>query len=70
MGRQIIPVKMGMGIMPGRESRLHLGVVGRVGMQVIHGVMSVFFSMTLLVLARLGSGVRRTTGPGFGFVSR
>ncbi len=51
MGRQLIAMGMGMCVMPGLEGRFGLRVMGRVGMQVIHGVVPVLFLMTLLVLA-------------------
>ncbi len=51
MGRQLIAMGMGMGIMPGLKGRSGLRVVGRVGMRVIHGVVPVLFLVTLLVLA-------------------
>lgn len=53
MGRQLIPMRMRMGVMPGGKGRFGLRVVGRMGMQVIHGVVSVFFLVTFLVLAGL-----------------
>jgi len=53
MSRQFIAMGMGMGIMPGRKGWFGLGVVGRVGMRMIHGVVPVLLSMAFLVLAGL-----------------
>jgi hypothetical protein len=62
MGRQLIAMGMGMGIMPGRKGRLGLRVVGRVGMRMIHGVVMVLLIVAVLVLAgvRPGVGLRIT----------
>jgi hypothetical protein len=51
MGRQLVTVGVGMGMMTRREGCTFLRVVGRVGMRMIHGVMTVLFNVTLLVLA-------------------
>ncbi len=51
MGRQLIAMGMGMCVMPGLKGRFGLRMVGRVGMRMIHGVVPVFFFVTLLVLA-------------------
>ena len=53
MGRQPIAMGMGMGIMPGREGRSGLRVVGRAGMRMIHRVVPVLFIVTFLILAGL-----------------
>jgi hypothetical protein len=53
MGRQLISMGMGMGIMPGREGWFYLRMVGRVGMRMIHGMMPVLFIVSLHVLAGL-----------------
>jgi len=53
MGRELIAMGMGMGIMPWRQHRFHLRAVGWVGIRVIHRVMTGFFLVTLLVPARL-----------------
>jgi hypothetical protein len=53
MSRKFIPVRMGVGIVPGRQCRFFLRVMGRVGIRVIHGVVSFLFFITLLILAGL-----------------
>ena len=53
MRGKLLPMRVGMGIMPGRKGRFFLGVVGRVRMQVVQGMMLVLFCMAFLVLARL-----------------
>jgi len=53
MGRQLIAMEMGMGIMPGWEGRFGLWVMGRVGMRMIHGVVPFVFIVAFLVLAWL-----------------
>lgn len=71
MGRQLIAMGMGMGIMPGREGRFCLRVVGRVGLRVIHRVVQVVFLITYLVLAGLWPGMGlRIPGMGFWALSR
>jgi hypothetical protein len=70
MGRQLIPMRMGMGIMPGRQCRFYLGVVGRMRIRVVHGVVMFLLIVTFLILARLRSEVGlRVMGVWFGFVS-
>jgi hypothetical protein len=51
MGLQLIAMGMEMGIMPGREGRFDLRVVGRVGMRVIQRVVLIPLIMAFLVLA-------------------
>jgi hypothetical protein len=51
MGRQLIPVGMGMGIMPGREGRFWDRVVGRVGQRVSHRMVPGILNLALLVRA-------------------
>jgi hypothetical protein len=51
MGRQLITMGVGMGIMPWSERRFHLLVVGRVRMQVIHRVVSGIFLIAFPVLS-------------------
>ena len=51
MGRQLIAMGMGMGIVPGRKGRPGLRMVGRVRMRMIHRVVSVLFRVTFLILA-------------------
>jgi|GEM_PF-1442040 hypothetical protein len=71
MGRQLIAMGMGMGIVPGRHRRFSLRVVGRMGIRMAHGVMFFFFIMAFLVLAGLWPGMRlRFIGLFSGFVSR
>jgi len=71
MGRQLIAMGMGMGIMPGGEGRFCLRVVGRVGMRVIHRVVQVIILVTFLVLTGLWSGMGlRIPGVGFWGLSR
>jgi len=71
MGRQLIAMGMGVGIMPGGEGWFCLGVVSRVRLRVIHGVVQVIFLVTYLVLAGLWPGVRlRIPGMGFWGLSR
>lgn len=69
MGRQLVSVGMGMGIMPGREGCFSLRVVGRtglrMGLRMVQGLLIVAF----LVLAGVRSGVGlRITGVLFGVV--
>ena len=51
MGRQLIAMGMGMGIMPWRQRRFGLRVVGRVRIRMIHGMVMFLLLMTFLVLA-------------------
>jgi hypothetical protein len=51
MGRELIAMGVGMGIMPGREGRFCLRMVGRAGMRMIHGVVMVLLIVAFLVLA-------------------
>ena len=51
MGRQLIAMGMGVGIMPGRKRRFGLRVVGCVGIGMIHGVVLFPLIVALLVLA-------------------
>ena len=53
MSRQFIAMGMGMGIMPGRKGWFWLGVVGRVGMRMIHRVVMFLLIVAFLVLAGL-----------------
>jgi hypothetical protein len=70
MGRQLIAMGMGMGIVPGRQRRFLLRVMGCVRVWMIHGVMMFLLIMTFLVLAWLRPGVKlRVTCVFFGFVS-
>jgi hypothetical protein len=72
MGRQFIPMGVGMGTMPGREDVFYLRVVGRVGIGMGHGVVLL---LLLIVAFFVLAGIRpdaglRVTGVTFGFVSR
>jgi hypothetical protein len=70
MVRQLIAMGMGMGIVPGRQRRFYLRVMGCVRVWMIHGVMMFLLIMTSLVLAWLRFGVKlRATCVFFGFVS-
>jgi hypothetical protein len=53
MGRQLITMGMGMGIVPVRHRRFCLRVVGCMGIRMAHGVMFSFFIVAFLVLAGL-----------------
>jgi hypothetical protein len=71
MGRELIAMGVGMGIMPGREGRFCLRMVGRAGMRMIHGVVMVLLIVAFLVLAGLWPEVGlRVMGVLSGFVSR
>jgi hypothetical protein len=50
MGRQFVPVGMGMGIMPGRKDRFWQRVMGRVGLRMDHGVVFGILIVTLLII--------------------
>jgi hypothetical protein len=51
MGRQLIAMGMGMGIMPGSKRRLWLRVVSCVRKGMIHGVVLFPLNVAFLVLA-------------------
>jgi hypothetical protein len=51
MGRQLIAMGMGMGIMPGRKRRFYLRVVGCVGIRMINGGGMFLLVVTYFVLA-------------------
>jgi hypothetical protein len=71
MGRQLIAMGMGMGIMTGGQHRFCLRVVRRVGMRVVQGVVPVLLIMAFPVLAGMRPDVGQwVTGVFFGFVSR
>jgi len=70
MLRQLIAMGMGMGIMPGRQCRFCLRVVGCMGIGVAQGVMFFFLIMAIPVLAGLRPGLRlRVADVLFRFVS-
>jgi hypothetical protein len=71
MGRQFVPVGVGVGIMPVRENRFWDRVMGRVRERVRHRVVPGILKLSFPVLAgvRLCMG-RRIPGPGFVLVSR
>jgi hypothetical protein len=71
MCRQLIAMRMGMGIVPGRERRLSLRGVRRMGIRVAHGVMFFLPFLAFLILTALQPKMRlRVTGMGFWSVSR
>jgi hypothetical protein len=51
MGRHLVAMRMGMGIMPGRERRFSLRVMGCMGIGMIHGVVLFPLCIAFLVLA-------------------
>ena len=51
MSRQLVAMRMGVGVVSWRESRFCLRVMGRVGLRVFHGMMSFVFIFPFLVLA-------------------
>jgi len=53
MGRQFIPVGMGMGIVPGCKCRFLDRMVRRVGQRVGHGMVPGILQLTFPVLARV-----------------
>jgi hypothetical protein len=55
---------LGMGMVPGREGRLVLGMVRTLRMGVIEGMVLVQFAVTVFVRAGLGSGLWRLGIPG------
>jgi hypothetical protein len=68
MGRQLVTMRMGMGIVPGREGRFCLRMVGRVGMRMIQGVVLVLFDVALLVLAGMRGKMFLRPGDAWWFV--
>ena len=68
MGRQLVAMQMGMGVMPGRKGRFCLGMMGRMGMRMILGVMQVLFDVTLLVLAGMRGKMFLRAGYAWRFV--
>lgn len=53
MVRQLITMRVGVGIVPGRQRRFCLRVMGRVGIGMMHGVVMFLLFMTFLVLSGL-----------------
>ena len=51
MVRQLIAMRVRMGIMTGRQSRFSLGMMSRMRIRMIHGVVMFLLLMTFLVLA-------------------
>jgi hypothetical protein len=51
VGRQLVAMRMRMGIVPRGKRRFGLRMVGGVGMRVIERVVLILFEMTFLVLA-------------------
>lgn len=50
MGRQLIAMGVGMGIVPGGKGRFYQRAVGRVGIRVIHRVVVFLIVVAFLVL--------------------
>ena len=57
MGGQFIAMEMGMSVVPGRKIRLHLGMMGGLGMRMVHGMMLVLFTVPFFIRAVLGPGL-------------
>jgi len=57
MGGQFILMGMGMCVMPGRKSRLLLGLMRCLGMGMVHGMMLVFLTLPVFIRAVLGPGL-------------
>jgi hypothetical protein len=55
---KIITMKMGMSVVPGRKIRLHLRMMGGLGMWMVHGMMLVLFTVPFFIRAVLGSRLR------------
>lgn len=53
MVRQLITMRMGVGIMTGSPRRFCLRMMGRVGIRMIHGVMVFLLIVAFLVLSGL-----------------
>jgi hypothetical protein len=71
VGRQLIAMGVGMGIMPGRKRRFCLRVMGCVGRKMIRGVVLFPLIIAFLILAGLRPEVGlRVMGMFSGFVSR
>jgi hypothetical protein len=51
MGRQLIAMRMGVGIMTGRQHWFCLRVMGRVRIRMIHGVVMLLLIIAFLILA-------------------
>ena len=56
MGGQLITMGVGMRIVPGWKLRLLLRMMRGLGMGMVQGMVLVQFTMTVRILARLGSG--------------
>jgi len=71
MGGQLVAVRVGMGIVPGRECGFCLVVVGSMGVQVVPGMGPGISLVPPRVLARWRAGVRlRLSGRRYWFMSR
>jgi hypothetical protein len=57
MGWQLITMGMGMRMVPGREIGLVLGMMRGLGMRMVHGMVLVQLTVTVLIRAGLGSGL-------------
>jgi hypothetical protein len=53
MVRQLITMGTGMGIVPGRQRRFYLRMVGRMGIRFSHGVVVFHLIVAFLILAGL-----------------
>ena len=53
----LIAMGMGMCVMPGRKSRLLLGLMRLLGMRMVHGMMLVFLTLPVFIRAVLGPGL-------------
>jgi hypothetical protein len=53
----LIAMGMGMCVMPGRKSRLLLGLMRSLGMRMVHGMMLVFLTLPVFIRAVLGPGL-------------
>jgi hypothetical protein len=71
VSRQIIAVRIGVGVMPGRECRFFLRVMRRMRIRMAHGVVFFLPLVALTVLTSLQPGMcLRVTGVGFWSVVR
>lgn len=71
VGRQIIAMRICVGVMPGRECRFFLRVMRRVRIRMAHGVVFFLLLVAFTVLTSLQPGMcLRVTGAGFWSVVR
>jgi len=57
MGWQLITMGVGMSIVPGRKIRLVLRMMRGPGMGMVHGMVLIQLTVTVLIRAGLGSGL-------------